>query len=109
MKQVRRSPKSAILQSAIGNFDHPLPIWSSFLLGMVVARFDYSAIISLPSTPVQFEENAHGDKCIVTKSSKERNTTYCMFLVFLIRTFNFFLARRPQYLTAKYSSADFYL
>ena len=45
MKQVRCSPKSAILPSVIGNTDNPLPIRSSdwhtffFLLGVVVARF----------------------------------------------------------------------
>ena len=40
MKQVRCSPKSAILQIAIGNFENPLPIESwhhFFLLGMAVA------------------------------------------------------------------------
>ena len=42
MKQVHRSPKSAILPSVISNFYDPLPIWSSnwhhfFLLGMAVA------------------------------------------------------------------------
>ena len=43
MKQVRCSPKSAILPSVIGNMDNPLLIGSSdgttfFLFGMAVAR-----------------------------------------------------------------------